>query len=234
MLTEPTDESASPIRDEDGVSLIELVLAMGLMTVIGAMTLTFFISLSSASTKTVKGNFGTSAARNVLEAWTRLLSLADSPSTAGAGSGRIVQLTPTSAIFYANVNRNRATTSGARTAPTKISLALESGQLVERDYAPLSPTAPSAYPGLPTSTQYLARDVTISGWLFAPYVLATPPSIKEPNDCSGGTAGLCAGIAEADALLPTVVRVDITFSVQSKDGPAQTFSSSAFINGGRT
>lgn len=234
MLTPALPRRRTHSRRDDGVSLIELVMAMSLMTVIGAMTLTFFISLSSASTKTVKGNIATSAARTVLEAWNRLLTLADSPSTAGAGSGRFVQLTPTSAIFYANVNHNRATTSGARTAPTKISLALESGQLVERDYAPLSPIAPSAYPGLPTSTQYLANDVVISGWLFTPYVLGTPPSIKEPNDCSGGAAGLCAGIAEADALLPTVVRVDIAFTVQPQDGPAQGFSSSAFITGGRT
>jgi hypothetical protein len=226
----------TPSRRDEGVSLIELVMAMGLMTVMGAMTLTFFISLSSASTKTVNGNVGTSSARGVLEAWTRLLSLADSPSTAGGGTGRFVQLTPTSAIFYANVNNNRATNSGVRTAPTKISLALENGQLVERDYAPLSSTAPSAYPGLPTSTQYLARDVTTSGWLFTPYVLGTPPTVKEPNDCSAGTAGLCAGvgIAEADAILPTVVRVDLSFTVQAKDGPAQTFAASAFISGGRT
>jgi hypothetical protein len=209
-------------------------MAMGLMTVIGAMTLTFFVSLSGASTKTVKGNIGTSAARNVLEAWTRLLSLADSPSTAGSGSGRLVQVTPTTAVFYANVNNNRATTSAARTAPIKISLALENGRLVERDYAPLSATAPSTYPGLPTSTQYLARDVVISGWLFAPYMVGSPPTLIEPTYCAGNAAGLCAGVTAADAILPTIVRVDITFTVQPKDGSAQTFSSSAVITGATT
>jgi hypothetical protein len=220
----------APERRESGVSLVELVVAMTLMTVIGGMTLTFFVSADAADTRTIDGNVSTAGARNVLESWSRLLSLADSPQTAGA-SGRFQQITPTSAIFYANVNTNRATSSGARTAPTKVFLSLESGQLIERSYAPNSATAPSTYPSSPTTTRYLVSGVVTTGWLFTPYVLGSPPSISEPNDCSGGAAGLCAGVAAADAILPTVVRVDIAFTVKSSSGVSQSYSASAAITG---
>jgi hypothetical protein len=217
--------------DDKGVSLIELVVSMVLMTVIGTMTLTFFVSMNSADTKTVDTNIGTGGARTVLEAWTRMLTLADSPTSAGISSGRFQQITPTTAIFYSNMNVNRATSTGVRTAPMKVFLSLENGQLVERDYAPLSSTAPSSYPGSPTRTRYLLNDVTTSGWLFAPYAVGTPPAISEPNDCSAGAAGLCAGSADADAILPTIVRVDINFTVAPASGLSQSFSSSAVITG---
>jgi hypothetical protein len=221
-------------RADLGVSLIELVVAMGLMTVIGAMTLAFFISMNTADSRTVDANISTAGARNALETWTRLLTVADSSQTAALGTGRFQQITPTTAIFYANMNSNRASTSAARTAPTKVFLSLEGGQLVERDYAPLSSIAPSTYPGSPTQTRYLASDVVISGWLFTPYVVGSAPSISEPNDCTAGAAGLCAGVPEADAILPTIVRVDIAFTVAPASGGSQSFSSSAAITGGTT
>jgi Tfp pilus assembly protein PilV len=222
-----------------GVSLIELVVAMTLMTVVGTLTLTFFITMNSADRKTVDANIATASARNALESWTRLLSLADSKQGAGSGAGRFEQITPTGAVFYANVN-NRATATSARTAPTKIFLSLEAAanaadgqQLVERDYAPISSVAPSTYPVTPTHQRYLASNVVISGWLFTPYVLGSPPTISEPNDCNGA-GGLCAGDLGADAILPTIVRVDISFAVQPSPGVALSFSSSAVITGGTT
>jgi hypothetical protein len=203
------------------------------MTIVATMTLTFFISMSTATTHTVDGNVSTASARLVLESWTRLLALADSSQgTAGAGSGRFQQITPTNATFYADLN-NRAASGAVRTAPTKISLSLEAGQLVERTYAPQSATAPSTYPASATSTRYLINNVVPTGWLFTPYAVGAPPTISEPNACSGA-AGMCAGDAAGDALLPTVVRVDIAFTVQSPSGPTQTFTSSAAITGGTT
>jgi hypothetical protein len=222
-----------------GVSLIELVVAMTLMTVVGTLTLTFFVTMNSANGRTIDSNLSTASARNTLESWTRLLSLADSKQGAGSGAGRFEQITPTSAIFYANVN-NRGTSTSARTAPTKIFLSLETAanaadgqQLVERDYAPTSSVAPSTYPTTPTHTRYLASNVVISGWLFTPYALGSPPTISEPNDC-GGAGGLCAGDPGADAILPTIVRVDISFVAQPSPGVSLSFSSSAAITGSAT
>jgi hypothetical protein len=220
-----------------GVSLIELAVAMTLMSIIGAMTLLFFTSMSTATTKTVDGNISTASARNALEDWTRLLSLADSPQTAGSGAGRFEQITATTAIFYANTNNNRATNAAPRTAPTKVFLALENGQLVERDYAPIPNVVPASYPATPTTTRYLATHVLLtpaSPRLFTPYIAGSPPQLSVPNDCAGGTDGLCAGVPAADAILPTIIRVDVAFSVRSASGVQQDFASSAVITGGTT
>ena len=219
---------------DSGVSLIELVVGMTLMIIVGALTTTFFISASNATTNTVDGNVATASARNVIEAWTRLLNLADSPQTAGAGTGRFEKITPTSAVFYSNINNNRATASGVRTAPTKISLSIENGQLIERHYAPLTTVAPSSYPSIATETLYLANDVVTSGWLFAPY-RGSPPTLIEPYNCAGDTApGLCNDDTAGAAILPTIVRVDISFTVQTDGGVTQRYSSSAVITGGTT
>lgn len=229
MLSRDTDTSG---RDA-GVTLIDLVVGMVLAMIVGALTLSFFISMNRASNDTVDSNVTTASARNVVEAWTRLLSLADSPKTAGDSVGRLEQITPTSVVFYANMNNNRSTATGLRTAPTKVSLSLENGDLVERDYAPLSQVAPSTYPSVPTRTLHVAGNVvTATGWLFAPYRVGDPPTLVEPNYCNGDTApGLCAGDAAADAVLPTINRIDIEFGVETSHGTAQTYTSSAVITG---
>lgn len=223
---------SSPGTRDAGVSLIELAVAMTLMTIVGAMTIMFFVSMSSATTKTVDGNVSTANARNALEDWTRLLSFADSPQTAGSHDGRFEQITATTAIFYANTNNNRATSSAARTAPTKVFLSLQNGQLVERDYAPTSSVAPSTYPASPTTTRYLADHVLLTPEaprLFTPYIAGSPPQVSTPNYCPGGTDGLCAGVPEADLILPHIVRVDLAFSVLTASGVRHDFSSSAVM-----
>lgn len=235
MLTRATRRAVRANGDDSGVTLIELLVGMTLMLIVGVMTTTFFVSTNDASTKTVDANIATSSARNVLESWTRLLNLADSPQTAGTGVGRFEKITPTSAVFYSNINNNRATASGLRTAPIKISLSLENGKLVERHYAPLSSVAPSSYPSSATETLYLATDVETSGWLFAPYRSGNPPTLTLPNYCvNDTTAGLCSDDAAGAAILPTIVRVDISFTVQTVSGVNRQYSSSAVITGGTT
>lgn len=215
-----------------GVTLIELVVAMSLMTIVSAMALTFFVGVNSANSTAVDANVGTASARNVLQQWTQLLELADSPDAAGSGSGRFVEITPTSAVFYTNSDRNRATDTTARTAPVKVSLALVGGQLVESDYQPDTSTTPSTYPDSPTSTRVLASDVTTTGWLFAPYTTGNPPTLVEPNDCADGAPGLCSeDSADAAMLLATIVRVDLSFTLTSSSGQTQSFTSSAAITG---
>lgn len=238
MLTRRTHHHrpAPRVGADAGVTLIELMVGMVLAMIVGALTLSFFLTMDRASNDTVDSNVTTASARNVIEAWTRLLSLADSPQTAGDSAGRFEQITPTSVVFYANMNNNRSSTSGVRTAPTKVSLSLENGDLVERDYAPQSQLAPSTYPSTPTRTMHVASDiVTATGWLFAPYRAGDPPTLVEPTYCNGDTApGLCAGDAAADAILPTINRIDIAFSVQASDGTTQNYQSSAVITGSQT
>lgn len=237
MLTRrtPRHRPAPCVGTDAGVTLIEVMVGMVLAMIVGALTLSFFVTMDRASNDTVDSNVTTASARNVIEAWTRLLSLADSPQTAGDSAGRFEQITPTSVVFYANMN-NRSTTSGVRTPPTKVSLSLENGDLIERDYAPQSQVVPSTYPSVPTRTMHVASNiVTATGWLFAPYRAGDPPTLVEPTYCNSDTApGLCAGDAAADAILPTINRIDIEFSVQASDGSTQNYQSSAVITGSQT
>jgi prepilin-type N-terminal cleavage/methylation domain-containing protein len=207
------------IRDEGndaGMTLMELVVAMTLMTIIGAMALGFFLGMNRADTRTVDANIATASARNALQSWTALLRLADSPVQPGSSANRFVELTPTKVVFYADLdNRSSCALSCAeRTAPTLVSLSLDGSgadaQLVETRYLDGTPSASAdriLVPGAAAS----------SGWLFTPY-----DSLGVPlND----------GTALTTAQLAKIARVDIAFAVQEPSGGSQSFRSSAAITG---
>ena len=207
-------------QDDAGVSLTELIVAMVLMTICGTMTLLFFVNMNSASNTTVASNLASAQARTALQSWTTLLNLADSPDSAGSPTDRFIEITPTSATFYTNVDDNRANNGSARTAPQKVELSLEGGQLVERDY--------NASTGALSRTHYLADDVTRDGtaWLFTPYCAVTAAGSGTQTG-----VGTCGSTASGASALATVVRVDVAFSLAVSGHSAQTFTSSASISG---
>jgi hypothetical protein len=210
------------IRHENadaGITLMELIVSMALMTICGTMTLFFFTGMNTASNTTVDANVATAKARTTLQEWTTLLNLADSSSSAGSGTNRFVEITPTSATFYSNVDLNRSTSGSARTAPQKVELSLENSQLVERDY--------SADSGSLTATRYLADDVSRSGgaWLFTPYCAITAAGTGTVTG-----VGSCTSTASGSSALATVSRIDIAFTL-TVDSSSQSFTSSAAITG---
>jgi type II secretory pathway pseudopilin PulG len=216
-------------RSDAGITLVEMVVSMSLMTIIGSMAVTFFVGMNRASTATTDANLSTAGARTVLDSWTSLLRVADSPTKPGDAGGRIVTITPTEIQFYADVN-NRAcsSTCGAATHPTKVDLSLTSGSLVEKRFV----YANGAYPSTPTSTDTLASGASTSGWLFTPYVNGNPPTPTLPALCPGGTAGICTGTTGASAVLDTIVRIDISFAIQTDGGnTAQRFTASSALPG---
>ena len=210
-----------------GVTLMELVVSMTLMTIIGSMAMTFFVGMNTATSKTTSVNQSTAGARTVLDSWTALLRVADSTVAPGSAAGRVLMVTPTEITFYADVNnRTCSSTCTAVSNPTKVDLSLAGGQLVEKRYT----YSGGAYPSTPTTTDVLASGASASGWLFTPYVNGNPPTFTAQNLCPGGSLGLCTGTTGADAVLDTIVRVDIAFSIQptSSDAP-QSFAASAAL-----
>ena len=168
-----------------GVTLMELVVSMTLMTIIGSMAMTFFVGMNTATSKTTSVNQSTAGARTVLDSWTALLRVADSTVAPGSASGRILMVTPTEITFYADVNnRTCSSTCSAVSNPTKIDLSLAGGQLVEKRYTYSS----GAYPSTPTTTDVLASGASASGWLFTPYVNGNPPTFTAQNLCPGGSS----------------------------------------------
>lgn len=102
--------------DDSGFTLTELLVAMGLSMIIGAMTLGLFLSINTTSNTTSDRTVGTASARNAIQSWTGYLRVADGP-TAGSRINRILWLTASDLLFYADLG-NRKMSSDAETATT--------------------------------------------------------------------------------------------------------------------
>jgi type II secretory pathway pseudopilin PulG len=130
---------------DSGVSLTELLVAMGLMTTVGAMALAYFVSSSASSSRTTNETLTATQLRTAMSAVTTLFRLADTPTAqAGFPTNRFDQITAAQVTFYSNVNNNRVA-SAARTAPAKIVLTATSTQLIEKYFLPLAATVPADY-----------------------------------------------------------------------------------------
>jgi hypothetical protein len=136
---------------------------MGLMTVLGALTLNYFVSSNLTATRTTDASLTTAQARTAMTAVNTLLRLADSPTAqAGYSTNRFDQITASQTTFYSNVNTNRAG-STARSAPDKIVLTASGTKLTEKLYAPKSATVPADYTqnyaATPTTTRVLVDNL---------------------------------------------------------------------------
>ena len=89
-------------RDDAGVTLAELIVAMTLTSILMAIGGTFLITSMHSTNKTTLTNQQTADARLTLDSWTAKLRVAaflDSAQT-----DRIEVLTPSKIVFYANLN----------------------------------------------------------------------------------------------------------------------------------
>ena len=199
-------------RTDAGVTLIELVVAMSLTSVIGALALSAFLVMGNASGATVDRNLGTAYARNVAEQWTALLQLADSPTRPGQTSDRITSITPTEIVFYADLD-NRSGNS-VRGCPTMLDLSLTAGRLVQKR----TPFTDAACTQLgTTSTTYLLGDASTT--------VGTPSRLFTAYDSSGQRV--------TTAPYGSVVRVDVAFQVTTRrDTSPVTFVSTAALTKG--
>ena len=138
------------MRDERGITLAELVVTMGLTTLLGTITVAFFVVANRLGNHTVLTNQNTGDARVTLDDWTSMLRVAGwlDPTTK---VDRFEEVTSTKIVFYANL-QNRSTTSYTAPGPTtKIALMLRvsnsatgQGQLVEVRFAPDNTTVASS------------------------------------------------------------------------------------------
>ena len=135
MLTALRDRARRIWRRDDGVTLIELVVAMALSTALGAMTLFLFVSVSNSSDATNDRTINTANARNTLEAWTSYLEVSDGTSP-GNGTNRFEWLTDHDMLFYADLNNRNSSNASTTTAATMMWLRLDAkGNLVEEQFS---------------------------------------------------------------------------------------------------
>jgi type II secretory pathway component PulJ len=124
---------AARLRSDAGMSLTELLVAMGLSTIIGAMTLGLFVKMTDTTTRSTDRTTDSSAARNTIQAWTNYLRVADGP-VAGSRVSRIEWLTANDMLFYADL-LNRSGATGTTSAPTMIWLRRDTkNNLVEEQF----------------------------------------------------------------------------------------------------
>jgi type II secretory pathway component PulJ len=139
MLTVLRDRIRRVTNDDAGVTLIELLVAMVLSTLVGAMTLLTFLGASSASSATGDRMSGTASARTTLQQWQALIQVADAAPagltscSTGATSHRFEWIGMDDILFYANVG-NRPT-DGSCAAPDMFWLAMRDGTLLQAQYS---------------------------------------------------------------------------------------------------
>jgi Tfp pilus assembly protein PilW len=166
------------IRSDRGATLVELLVGMGLMTIIGGLSVSFFVSASRQSSRTADATLATAQGRVAMTGITAALQLADSPTDqAGYPTARFQTITAATLVFYSNTNANRSG-STSRSAPAKISLAATGGKLVEKLYLPVAafPTDYTTnYSSTPTSTRILVNKLANTD-VFTYCTAATDPA----------------------------------------------------------
>lgn len=183
-------------RDDRGISLMELVVAMGISTILGTMALTFFVGSQRAGYASVLTNQNTADARVTLDSWTSMLRVAGWLDP-GAKTDRFEEITPTKIVFYANLD-NRGSASQQVGALTKVALMLRTtnpatgeGQLIEVRFKPDNTT--------PESVRQLGFNAMPTGGtgqpVFQPYLrIGAPVDTVNTTGCLNGTTpepGLC-------------------------------------------
>ena len=145
-----------PGQDDEGVTLVELVVSMTLTIVLGAITLALAVTMNDSAAGTTDRSIGASQVRTALQAWGDYLQVADGPS-AGSPQHRFEWIAGDSMLFYADLGNRAGTT--ATTPPTRVWLRRDTNQqLVEEQFAWNGST--SSYPSTPTICRILATSVT--------------------------------------------------------------------------
>jgi hypothetical protein len=153
-------------RADAGITLTELLVSMGLFSIVGALTLGIFLSINTYAGATVDRTINSSSARNVIQAWSSYLHVADG-TTAGIKTNRIEWLAPNDMLFYADLYNRTYNSPGTTGSPTMLWLRLDSaGSLVEEQFA-----SAAAYGASPQVCRTLVTS-------------ATTPAARRPSDAS--------------------------------------------------
>ena len=212
---------AARLRDDAGMSLTELLVTMGLSTIIGAMTLGLFIQINNTTTRATDRTTNSSAARTLIQAWTAYLRVADGP-VAGSRVSRIEWLTANDMLFYADLG-NRSGAVGTTGAPTMIWLRRDTNNTLVEEQFPGASAAGTA----PTVCRALVGRVTGTAPVFngedSKY---NPISAGQAPTPSAGCQKLPITVPSqqrnpdlaAQATLQNVYLIEIVFTINDSTG----------------
>jgi prepilin-type N-terminal cleavage/methylation domain-containing protein len=215
--------------DDAGVTLIEVIVAMTLSTILGTAALLFFTAANDSAASSLDRSVSSAQARIALQSWTSYLRVSDGPA-AGNPSHRFEWITSTSTLFYADLG-NR-TGDAAAAAPRMVWLRYDgsASQLVEEQFT----KSGSAYSATPTVCRILATSVT--GLTFSGYTSSAGDSdfgislAPSGSGCVSLTGSVSQTDAVANAVLAKVTSVSISVTVtDTKAQHTQTYNSLAAV-----
>jgi prepilin-type N-terminal cleavage/methylation domain-containing protein len=194
-------------RGEDGFTLAELLVAMVVASIVGALALSWFIGASNATTTTTDVDNATASARNVLQTWGRMLQLAGASAGVGTTTNGIQSINATSITFSAYLSNSGACSPESSCAPlstTNVTLALTGGKLYE--------TIGSGKASVVEASTTTAADAT--GCLFVAYTAT-------------GLLG-CSGTLTSTQLA-SITSIVLSFKVMTSSGSTRTFQTTAAL-----
>jgi prepilin-type N-terminal cleavage/methylation domain-containing protein len=198
------------LRDDRGFTLTELLVAMVIASIVGALALSWFIGASNATTTTTDVDNATASARNVLQTWGKMLQLAGASAGVGTTTNGLQTISPTSITFTAYLKNSGACSPETSCAPlstTSVTLGLNNAMLVE--------AFDSNSPSVVLSNTTTAADT--SGCLFVAYT-------------ADGLLGCSSSLTSTQ--LESVTSVVLAFKVLTANGSSRTFQTTAAFGNG--
>jgi prepilin-type N-terminal cleavage/methylation domain-containing protein len=195
------------LRGDAGFTLTELLVAMVIASIVGALALSWFMGASNATTTTTDVDNATASARNVLQTWGKMLQLAGASAGVGTTTNGLQSISPASITFSAYLSNSGACSPETSCAPlstTTVTLALVGSKLFE----------------------------TI-GSNNASAVESSTTSAADPSEClftaytADGLLGCSSGLTSTQ--LADVTSVVLAFKVVTSSGSSRTFQTTAAL-----
>jgi hypothetical protein len=195
-----------------GVTLTELIVAMTLSVILGAVTLMLFITVNNSASATTDRTIGATQARSTLQAWTSYLRVSDG-TTAGSPSHRFEWITASDMLFHADLGNRSGTTAASTPRLVWLRLDARSKQLIEEQF-----TSYSSFPASYSSCRFLSNYT--SSLTFTGYTSAATSDFGTNVGGSGSGCIPLAGIGTAggNTTLTAITSVRIDFTVTAADG----------------
>lgn len=193
------------LRDDSGMSTVEVIVAMALAGILGIITLFAFLTMNRAADSSMERALTASEARAALDAWNDLLAVRESPAGDAQAQPAIEAIDDDEIVFYASLD-NRPADSLDVEPPTKIHVYQLGGLLIEERFFPDG----GGYPEDPTVRRLLGENATLTITAYA----------------AGETAPMALGDLD-NAERSRIERIDLGLVIRDGTGAARSFGATS-------
>ena len=190
--------------DDAGISLVEVMVAMVISTIVGAMVLLYLLSAVGSARRADGQNEQAAGARVVLDSWSAIVPYAVDPNgVSSTDSVRFYSLAPTSVRFCVGMNSKSSIPMAPDLAPIGMEIALVAGQLIEKRYKTCALMVSGGTHVRRILAPY-ASLISANAWLMTPLAAA---EMNLGGTISTGllTSSLTTGLLPLSALVPADV-----------------------------